>query len=69
MDRLRHDVARAMARCILEVVNLRDEEKREAFGMIYQPVKDGLLAYDRETKALLHRLKPLGIRAERRGSK
>jgi hypothetical protein len=31
-------------------------------------VKDGLLAYDRETKALLHRLKPLGIRPERRDS-
>ncbi len=69
MDRLRHDVAWATARCILEVVNLRDEEKREAFGMIYQRVKDGLLAYDRETKALLHRLKPLGIREERRESK
>ena len=69
MDRLRHDVAWATARCILEVVNLRNEEKREAFGMIYQRVKDGLLAYDRETNALLHRLKPLGIRAERRESK
>ena len=69
MDRLRHDVAWGTARCILEVVTLRDAEKREAFGMIYQCVKDGLLAYDRETKALLHRLKPLGIRAERRESK
>jgi len=59
MERLRHDVAWVTTLNILEVFNLRDEEKSEAFGMIYERVKAGLLAYDRETKDLLLRLKPL----------
>jgi hypothetical protein len=59
MQRLQHDVAWATTIRILEVFNLRDEEKREAFLMVYQRVKHGLLAYDKESKDLLHRLKPL----------
>ncbi len=59
MERLRHDVAWATTLHILEVFNLREEEKSEAFGMIYERVQAGLLAYDRETKDLLRRLKPL----------
>ncbi len=59
MQRLQHDVAWATAMHILDVFNLRDEEKNEAFGLIYERVKAGLLAYDKETKDLLHRLKPL----------
>ena len=44
---------------ILDVFILRDEEKNEAFGLIYQRMMAVLLAYDKETKDLLHRLKPL----------
>ncbi len=59
MERLRHDVAWATTLHILEVFDLRPEEKNEAFGMIYERVKAGLLAYDKETQDLLRRLKPL----------
>ena len=59
MERLRHDVAWATARRILKIFNLRDEEKCEAFPMVYERVKAGLLAYDKETKDMLHRLRPL----------
>ncbi len=59
MERLRHDVAWATALRILEIFNLREEEKYEAFPMLYEQVKDALAAYDRETKHLLHRLRPL----------
>jgi hypothetical protein len=59
MVRIRHDIAWATAINILAIFNLRDEEKREAFVMVYECVKDGLLAYEKETKDLLHRLKPL----------
>jgi hypothetical protein len=59
--RIQHDVAWATALHILEVFSplLREEEKRAAFHEIYERVKAGLLAYDRETKNLLHRLRPL----------
>jgi hypothetical protein len=59
MVRMRHDIAWATAINILAIFNLRDEEKRDAFLMVYECVKEGLLAYDKETKDLLHRLKPL----------
>ncbi len=59
MERLRHDVAWATTLHILEVFDLRAEEKNEAFGMIYERVKAGLLAYDQQTQDLLRRLKPL----------
>lgn len=59
MDRLRHDVAWATTIRILAIFNFRDEEKCEAFPMVYERVKDGLLAYDKETKDILRRLRPL----------
>jgi hypothetical protein len=59
MDRLRHDVAWATTKRILELFNLRDEEKCEAFPMVYERVKDGLLVYDTQTKDILRRLRPL----------
>lgn len=59
MVRIRHDIAWATTLRILEIFNLRDEENHEAFPMVYQHVKDGLLAYEKETKDLLHRLRPL----------
>lgn len=59
MVRMRHDIAWATALRILEIFNLRDEEKCEAFPMVYECVKDALLAYEKETKDLLHRLRPL----------
>ncbi len=59
MERLRHDVAWATALRILENFNLREEEKREAFPMVYEWVKNALAAYEMETKHLLHRLRPL----------
>jgi hypothetical protein len=59
MERLRHDVAWATTLHILEVFNFRDEERNEAFGLIYERVKAGLLAYDQQTQDLLRRLKPL----------
>lgn len=59
MDRLRHDVAWATTIRILKLFNLRDEEKCEAFPMVYERVKDGLLVYDTQAKDILRRLKPL----------
>jgi hypothetical protein len=59
MVRMRHDIAWATAINILAIFNLRDDDKRDAFLMVYECVKEGLLAYDKETKDLLHRLKPL----------
>ena len=59
MVRIRHDIAWATTLRILEIFNLRDEEKHEAFPMVYEHVKDGLLAYEKETEDLLHRLWPL----------
>lgn len=59
MVRIRHDIAWRAALRILAIFNLRDEEKREAFAMVYEHVKDGLLAYEKETKDPLHRLRPL----------
>jgi hypothetical protein len=61
MERIRHDVAWNVSLHILEVFSplLRDEEKRGAFREVYERVKDGLAAYDKETKDLLHRLRPL----------
>ncbi len=59
MVRVRHDIAWAATWRILELFNLRDEERHEAFPMIYERVKDALLAYDKEAKDLLHRLRPL----------
>lgn len=59
--RLHHDVAWATALHIVEVFSslLREEEKREAFMAVYERVKAGLLAYDKETKDMLRRLRPL----------
>lgn len=59
MVRIQHDIAWAVTLRILQLFNLRDEEKHEAFLLVYERVKDGLIAYDRETKDLLRRLKPL----------
>lgn len=59
MVRIRHDIAWATVLRILAIFNLRDEEKHEAFPMVYEHVKAGLLAYEQETKDLLHRLRPL----------
>lgn len=59
MERLRHDVAWATALQIVRTFDLPDEEKRAAFVLVYERVKAGLLAYDKETQALLRRLKPL----------
>jgi hypothetical protein len=57
--RIRHDIAWATTLRVLAIFNLRDEENREAFPMVYEQVKDGLLAYEKETKDVLHRLRPL----------
>lgn len=59
MVRMRHDIAWAATIRILQRFHLREEEKCEAFPMVYQCVKDALLAYEKETKDLLHRLRPL----------
>jgi hypothetical protein len=59
MERLRHDVAWSTTLRILEILNLLAEEKCEAFPMVYERIKAGLLAYDKETKDLLRRLRPL----------
>lgn len=58
--RIRHDVAWAVTLHILEVFNLREEEKCEAFPLVYERVKAGLVAYDHETGGMLRRLRPLG---------
>lgn len=59
MVRVKHDIAWVTTLRILELFNLRDEERHEAFPMIYERVKDALALYDKETKDLLHRLRPL----------
>lgn len=59
MDRLQHDVAWSTTLRILAIFNIRDEEKCEAFPMVYERVKDGLLAYDQQARDLPRRLKPL----------
>ena len=61
MERVKHDVAWATALEILQVFLplLREEERRDAFGEIYERVKVALHAYDQENKSLLHRLRPL----------
>jgi len=59
MVRMRHDIAWTVTLRILRLFNLRDEEKCEVFPMVYECVKDALLAYEKETKDLLHRLRPL----------
>jgi hypothetical protein len=59
MVRIRHDIAWATTLRILEIFNLRPEEIHEAFPMVFEHVRDGLLAYEKETKDLLHRLRPL----------
>ncbi len=55
MVRIRHDIAWATTLRILEIFNLRPEEQHEAFPVVYEHVRDGLLAYEKETKDLLHR--------------
>ena len=59
MVRIQHDIAWAATLRILAVFALREEEKREAFPLVYERVKQALIAYDTETKDLLHRLRPL----------
>jgi hypothetical protein len=59
MVRIRHDIAWATTLRILEIFSLRDEEKHKAFPMVYEHVKDGLLAYEKEAEDVLHRLRPL----------
>jgi hypothetical protein len=61
MERVKHDVAWTAALEILAVFLplLREEERRDAFGEIYDRVKAALHAYDRENKSLLHRLRPM----------
>ncbi len=60
-QRICHDVAFATALHILEVFSplLREDERRDAFEEVFDRVRAGLIAYDHETKSLLHRLKPL----------
>ncbi len=59
MVRIQHDIAWKATLRILDIFNLRDEEKREAFPMVYEHVKEALAAYEKETRDLLHRLRPL----------
>ena len=59
MLRVQHDIAWAATRRILQLFNLREEELHEAFPMVYERVKNALIAYDKEAKDLLHRLRPL----------
>jgi hypothetical protein len=59
MVRMKHDIAWAATLRILEIFNLRDEERHEAFSMVYEWVIDALAHYDKEAKDLLHRLRPL----------
>jgi hypothetical protein len=58
MIRIQHDIAWQMTLRILQLFNLRDEEKQEAFPLVYERVKEGLIAYEKERINLLHRLKP-----------
>lgn len=58
-QRLCHEIAFNYTFPILNIFNLRDEEKHEAFGAVYDCVRAALITYDEETRNLLHRLKPL----------
>jgi hypothetical protein len=61
VERIKHDVAWVAALEILELFLplLREEERRDAFGEIYDRLKAALHAYDKENKSLLHRLRPM----------
>ncbi len=51
-----HDEAMKIAALILGVFNLREEEKREAFEMIYDRVKLGLELYEIKADRMQKRL-------------
>jgi hypothetical protein len=57
-DRLKHDCSAACATEILEVVSpcLRDEEKREAWGIFCEAVKACLMQYEVRRERELTRL-------------
>ncbi len=59
-ERLRHDVAWAVAHHVLEVFAplLREEEQREAFAEVYQRVKAGIECYECRIERAAQRLRP-----------
>lgn len=40
-----HDAAWATSAAVLELFNLREEERAEAFPLVYDRVRDGILTY------------------------
>lgn len=58
-QRLHHDVAFAAAHHVLDTFVLRDEEKNEAFGRVYEVIRGALAAYDTQRCQAEKRLKPL----------
>ena len=57
-DSLVHDHACAIAAAILEVFNLRDEEKRDAFAEVYVRVQAGLVHYEEKAERMHRRIHP-----------
>jgi hypothetical protein len=57
-QRLRHDVAAATAKAVLEIVApcLRPEEQHEAWGMFLTAITAGLEKYEELRQRELHRL-------------
>lgn len=58
--RLHHDVSAACATALVEIVAncLREEERRDAWGMFYEAVKASLMQYDAHREMEAARLHP-----------
>lgn len=54
-----HDHAVAIAAAVTDVFNLREEERKEAFDMIYERVKLGLEHYESKADRRDRRLRPI----------
>lgn len=57
MIRLQHDVSWETAHKVLELFNLREEEKAEALPMVAECIKAGLQAYQERVDHERNRLK------------
>ncbi len=55
-----HDHAMALATAILEIVSpcLREEERKDAFGMFYDASKAALTHYEEKSDRMQRRVKP-----------
>lgn len=53
-----NDHSIALARAVVEMSNLRPEERTEAFGMCYAAAKAAFESYEEKTERMQRRVKP-----------